>query len=264
MDKGTDQQYLLSDQYKDASNVGDRFTLHDRFSTNTYGWHEWVFDHFNFEPKSHVLKLGCGPAYLWLKNIDRIPKGWNITLSDFSPGMLEEAQNNLRGAPQSFSFEVIDAQSIPFGSESFDGVIANHMLFHVPDRSKALSEIRRVLKCGGRLYASTVGQDHLREIGELRQRVEAKISKPVPSEFDLDNGLDQLSPWFFEVVLHRYEDSLMVTEADPLVAYVRSSIRVTQGKLQVLRNLIEEEITLRKALRITKQVGMYVGKKPDS
>ena len=41
-------------------------------------------------------------------------------------------------------FEEIDAQSIPFEDETFDAVIANHMLYHVPDRPKAIGRNKRV------------------------------------------------------------------------------------------------------------------------
>src|SRR5437868_570166 len=70
-----------------------------------------------------------------------------ITLSDFSPGMLQEARQNLAGSPQSFSFQVIDAQSIPLDAGSCDCVIANHMLYHVPDRLYAFKPA--ILYCRG-------------------------------------------------------------------------------------------------------------------
>ena len=85
-------------------------------------------------------------------------------LSDFSEGMLEQARQNLKSSLSLFQFNVIDAQSIPFDNASFDIVIANHMLYHVPNRSKAFSEIKRVLKPSGRFYSSTGGCTHLKEL----------------------------------------------------------------------------------------------------
>ncbi|HET7639881.1 MAG TPA: class I SAM-dependent methyltransferase, partial [Ktedonobacteraceae bacterium] len=87
-----DQHYLLTDQYNNAQKLEARIQLHQRFSTNTYDWHRWVFDHLTIPPDSRILELGCGPADLWRKNADRIPENWHITLSDFSPGMLQEAR----------------------------------------------------------------------------------------------------------------------------------------------------------------------------
>src|SRR4051794_33286592 len=96
MPRISDQTYLLSQQYNNASNLEARIALHARFSTNTYGWFRWLFDHIHLPPHSRILELGCGTGRLWLESADRIPEGWNVTLSDFSPGMGQEAQQNLR------------------------------------------------------------------------------------------------------------------------------------------------------------------------
>ena len=50
---------------------------------------------------------------------------------------------------QRFRYAAVDAREIPFAAQSFDGVIANHMLYHVQNRTQALEEIRRVLLPGG-------------------------------------------------------------------------------------------------------------------
>jgi ubiquinone/menaquinone biosynthesis C-methylase UbiE len=91
--------------------------------------------------------------------MERIPPGWEITLSDFSAGMLREAEAQLRDTPHNFTFAVFDAQAIPFAAEHFDVVLAHHMLFFVPDRAWAFGEIGRVLRSGGRLQATTNGNE---------------------------------------------------------------------------------------------------------
>ncbi len=143
MSLATDQKHLLQHQYQNASNLNARISLHARFSLNSYGWHPWVFDQFQLPPNARILELGCGSGALWLRNLERIPAGWDITLSDFSTGMVEDARHKLEGSTHPFTFQQMDAQSIPLPDASVDAVIANHMLYHVPDRNKAFSEIRR-------------------------------------------------------------------------------------------------------------------------
>ena len=149
MSKGTDQQYLLQQQYADSANLDARVRLHSLFSENKQGWNRWVWEQFRFPEQARILELGCGPAYLWRENADRIPSGWEVMLSDFSKGMVDAARARLGDVPHAFQFAQIDAQFLPFPDGWFDGVIANHMLYHVPDRFKAIKEMQRVLKVGG-------------------------------------------------------------------------------------------------------------------
>ncbi|MBN1964831.1 MAG: class I SAM-dependent methyltransferase, partial [Anaerolineae bacterium] len=169
---GTDQDYLRGEQYKDSRNLGARAGLHQGFSTNTYGWQRWVFDQLeNLPPDAHararVVELGCGPGWLWRENVNRVPAGWHVTLTDLSPGMIAEAQAALADSGRAFAFDVVDAQSLPYDDAALDAVVANHMLYHVPDRHRALAEIARALKPGGRLIAATNGAAHMQELFDL-------------------------------------------------------------------------------------------------
>src|SRR5438093_720553 len=195
----------LKEQYRDASNLQSRVQLHDRFSTNPLGWYRWAFDRLQLPPRSRILELGCGDGGLWLKNAERIPAAWAITLSDFSPGMLRDVRNNLKAVERQFRYAVSDAQAIPFVDGHFDAVIANHMLYHVPDRPRALAEIRRVLRPGGRLFAATNGGRHMRELHEWIQAIVPDLP-PVTERwteaFSLESGREELSPFFSPVTLH--------------------------------------------------------------
>ena len=262
MSKFTDQQYLKTDQYRDSSNLDARVEIHRRFSTNSYGWMNWVFDHILALPvNAKILELGCGPAYLWKENLSRIPSAWDITLSDLSSGMLDSAWRNLVVTGRAYNFKEIDAQSIPFADETFDAVIANHMLYHVPDKAKALAEIKRVLKTGGRFFATTVGDNHLKEITNwFRQIHKSEVWDSFANLFTLENGLAQLQPFFPNVTLSRYVDSLHVTELEPLVAYFRSGVRAGElsdeefAKLQVD---LEKELKEKGRIFITKDSGLF-------
>ena len=139
----TNRDYLVKHQYRDGGNLTARIRFYERFSVNTRGWLPWVFDRLRLPADARVLDLGCGTGVLWSENRDRVPPGWRVVLGDLSPGMIETARRSL--AEQRFRYRVADAQALPFDDDRFDGVIANHMLFHVPDRARALREMRRVL-----------------------------------------------------------------------------------------------------------------------
>jgi ubiquinone/menaquinone biosynthesis C-methylase UbiE len=255
-----DQAYLRQ-QYKNASNLNDRIQLHVRFSTNRYDFHRWVFEQLQLAPSSRVLELGCGPGSLWRPNLERIPAGWQITLTDFSPGMLDEARANLAGAHR-FAFELADAQAIPFAGAEFDAVIANHMLYHVPDRPKAFSEIRRVLRPGGRFYAATNGEAHLREMHELVREFDPTIGgwrQPGDQTFTLEQGQAELARWFPHVQLRRFESALAVTEAEPLAAFVASMAgdALAGARRAEFTRFVEQRLAADGMIHITKDTGLF-------
>ena len=262
MSKFSDQQYLKSEQYRDSSNLDVRMVIHQRFSTNTYGWFRWVFDTLlKLSGHARILELGCGNGELWKENANRIPESWNITVSDLSSGMLDAAWRNLVPTGRAFKFEEIDAQCILHEDETFDAVLANHMLYHVADRPKAIAEIKRVLKPGGRLFATTVGANHLKEMMDWYRRVHvSKIWESFANPFLLENGLEQLRTFFPEVKLSRYEDDLEVTEIEPIMAYIRSGIRVAELSEKGLENLqqdLEQELQERGRIFISKDSGLF-------
>jgi ubiquinone/menaquinone biosynthesis C-methylase UbiE len=268
MSRLTDQTYLRRNQYRDSANLEARIHLHRHYGTNPYGWHRWVFDQLDLPEKCRILELGGGPGYLWLENRGRIPAGWNVILSDLSSGMVEEARKNLEESRQHFTFGAIDAQDLPFADGSFDAVIANHMLYHVPERDKALSEIRRVLRSGGQFFAATNGKQHLRELREWTDEFYPRGTEEgwavIEANFTLETGEEQLIRWFSKVRMKRYEDTLLVREVEPLVAYINSltNTDADEDAENKLRNFLTHRLAASGAIRITKDSGIFEATRP--
>ncbi|MBN1285090.1 MAG: methyltransferase domain-containing protein [Anaerolineae bacterium] len=259
-DRLTEREYLRAEQYADSSNLDARAALHRRFSVNRRGWSPWVFDQFDLPPAARVLEVGCGPAYLWAENRARVPAGWDITLSDFSPGMVRKARAALDVTR--FKYVNLDVQAMPFPAARFDAIIANHMLYHVPDLAKAMTEIRRVLKPGSALYAATNGRAHMSELFELASRFDARPWPQANHPFLRETGRDDLAPHFDTVEWRPYEDALVVTEVEPLLAYVFASARAsfTEERRAAFAAHVEELIARAGAFHITKDSGLFVAR----
>jgi ubiquinone/menaquinone biosynthesis C-methylase UbiE len=268
--KLADQEYLLNDQYKDPSRFNARASLHARFSVNLHGWLRWAFDQLDLPDTCRILEIGCGPAYLWVENQDRIPAGWHITLSDFSPGMLATAQTNLQSGAHPFQFQIIDAQAIPFVDASFDAIIANHMLYHVPDRERTYAEIKRVLRPGGRFFAATNGAAHLRELDHITRGFDQQLAPwngRLPLSFQLENGGEELARWFEHVELRRYDDALVVPEAEPIVAFVLSMAdanEINEGQRAAFVEYVAQHIAENGPLHITKDTGLFLAQRKQN
>ncbi len=249
----------VNELYVSKDTLSIRVHLHHKYSTNPYGWANWVFDQYELFPGMRVLELGCGTGAVWADHLTVLPQDISILLTDFSSLMLDKARAAMK-SDKRFDFAQVDIQAIPYGVDSFDAVIANHMLYHVPNIEKGLCEAARVLKPGGVFHATTIGDRTQRELRDLyapfRGRVSFTDAKSSP--FTLENGESQLRRHFADVVRREYIDSLRVTDPDDLLDYIQS--------LQTLPPEVKHDfdVHIRAAfepngvLNITKEQGMFV------
>lgn len=269
----TNQEHNLVDQYKNASNLDVRIRLHKDYSMNPVRWFPWIFGELGLKPGQQVLEIGCGTGQLWLENISDIPDDIKIILSDKSGGMIQDASNRITSARKKrketneiaspFQFMVFDCNEIPLESESFDLVIANHLLFYIKDRQKVLNEIKRVLKPDGIFICSTYGKEHMNEITRLVQDFDSEIvlsEKNLYEEFGLENGKEELLTVFSHVEEKHYEDYLLVDRAEPIVDYILSCHGNQHEHLS--RRYLEFKEFVRQrlengAFKITKMAGIF-------
>ena len=244
------QRMDLARQYATSANLAARIELHQRFSTNPYGLQRWVFDRLQLAPGMRVLEIACGAGSLWRENLDRMPRGVELVLSDFSLGMVQATRTIVSDA----AFVTCALPSLPFASARFDLVIANHMLYHVEARQEALAEIRRVLRRGGALFATTNGADHLREIKELMRELGGRDD--VSAAFTLENAEEQLRRVFGTIERDEYADSLRVTDADALVRYLAS----VTPRAEEVRSCIEQRIAGDGAFHVKKSTGSFIAR----
>ena len=142
------------------------------------------------------------------------------------------------------------------------------MLYHIPDIPGTIAEIHRVLRPGGHLYATTNGSRHLREIDDLVRQfapgAAGIFSGSLVNHFTFEIGKDLIARSFPSPCLRYYEDALVVTEAEPLVAYVLSchpeAIR-TPEQITAFTCFVEREMSATGAILISKDSGMLVAKK---
>lgn len=259
----------LAEQYKNGNNLNIRIRLHQDYSVNPKGWFEWIFEQMPIKPHQKILEIGCGNGQLWKqqsgeeKKVKPLPADCEIILSDVSHGMIGEAKEQL-GVQKGFYYQAFDCQKIPFSDETFDIVAANHVMFYVKDREKALSEIRRVLKCGGVFICSTYGQNHMREISALVKEFDKRVALSevnLYEVFGLENGKSQLEAYFKSVETRIYEDELHVDKVEPLIDYIMSchgnQHEYLNGQYEKFKAFLSEKLQKKGYICITKSAGMF-------
>lgn len=257
----SNEETNIIEQYKNAKNLNDRISLHEKYSTNSQGWFNWLFEKIDFSKVNRLLELGCGNGKLWQENkIDL--RNREIFLSDISEGMVEEVRNKLGS---DFNCIVADAEKIPFKDAYFDSIIANHVLFYLNDLNQGLTEIRRVLKPNGVLYCSTYGSKHMKEITNIVQNFDSRVNLSNHSLYDvfgLENGESILKKYFTSIQRMDYQDSLEITESKPLIDYIMSchgnQNEMLGPKLNEFKEYIEELIEKDGKIIVTKQAGLYI------
>ena len=209
---------VFTDQYATAHNLVARQSLWDHL-TPPFRLADWVLGLIELSPALRILDVGCGNGrYLSICRDRRV----YAVGCDLSFGMLQVADHA--------ALVNADATSLPFASESFDVVLAPHMLYEVSNVRRALTEIRRVLKPGGVLMAVTNGAQHVRS---LRVMIEASVRVSTPGwtlldaptrVFSLENGSPQLGELFSLVSCERPDRPLKAALKDAAVAadYVAS------------------------------------------
>jgi SAM-dependent methyltransferase len=160
-----------------------------------------------------VLEVGCGWGELaeWLAR----ETGAGVVAIDLSPRMVELARG--RGVDA----HVADVQELPFADGEFDVAVAAWMLYHVPDLERALAELARVLRPGGRLVAVTNSRYHLRELRDLVG------SGPSTMSFARETGEELLAPHFAQIRREDIDGHLEFAARDEVEDYVRASISMS-------------------------------------
>lgn len=207
-------------QYSSSNGVNTRIAFHDMYSTNKYGYNDWIFSNYKINDGAKILELGCGTASMWMAHDDLIARCEVLMLTDLSEGMLSVARENI-GERNNVAYARVDIQDIPFQDDSFDVIIANSMLYHVPDIEKGVNEVKRVLKDKGVFYCATYGEHNFTDILAEWFELDGESFRP-NHNFTMQNGEQILKAAFKYIEAKFYEDSLHITNIDDLVDYLRS------------------------------------------
>jgi SAM-dependent methyltransferase len=262
-DRLVDRQYLTGVQYASDRNLSARQAIY-RFQQPLIRSSAWALDLARLTGDERILDAGCGNG-LHLAELGRRAHRGEVCGMDLSNGMLTAAR-----ARSDAALLVGDAQRLPFADASFDCVLAMHMLYHVPDRDRAIGEFRRVLRPGRVALALTNSHRHLQELNDMAGGILFELNGTDPARlraylrFSSESGEAELRAHFANVVRHDAESTLVVTDSDVIVAYVASMGSIAQASAAGSPILREVEARTRAvieregAFRIRTEVGCFV------
>lgn len=136
-----------------------------------------------------------------------------------------------------------DVQELPFADASFDAAVAAWMLYHVPDVDRAIAELHRVLRPGGRLVAVTNSVENLIELW-------SKVGEGPKTDyaFGRENGEDILRRRFGHV--ERLDADGDVTFPDWAAAHAHVAASPTRGHLADRMPRFDEPLVARRRVSV--------------
>jgi ubiquinone/menaquinone biosynthesis C-methylase UbiE len=116
------------------------------------------------KPPGEILEVGAGTAAIGLLMAEL---GYRVTAVDLSRGMLERARMKAVARNLTMTFDVGDAEALPYPDTRFDAVVTRHLVWSLPNPDQAMREWRRLVKPGG----AVIVIDSMRMPGSLLARI---------------------------------------------------------------------------------------------
>lgn len=267
----TDRAHLTGRLYADQGPLAVRIATHQRYTVPPADFYRWVLDLIPWRGDERVLDVGCGNGQYMAPVSERLSGAGRYLGGDLSLGML-------RDLPRGALAINVDVAALPLVAGCCDVILANHMLYHVPDVDGALHECRRALCEGGRLLAATNSQASMAELTVLIREGHARLGVPVSAtpdrvhmNFSLENGQALLARCFEQVERHILHTALVFPEPGPLLAYMDSMRGLYEpglpdgvpwdDLLRVWHELVAAHIQRHGAFRVGKVSGAFVAVK---
>lgn len=263
---GNDQEHLKEKSYKTAEKLNVRILTHQKYTQPQVEFYDWVLDQLDWNGNETVFDIGCGSGLYADKASARAA---HYYAGDLSHGML------LDGVAKNHECVNLDAMTLPLPDNSADVVLANHMIYHIPNQARGVAEFRRILKPTGKMTAVTNSNETMKELRDLRTEAIRHVVSDFPEldesislSFVLETGDKVLKTAFDNVELRILDSGLVFPEPQPIIDYIGSSRDWWErifGKFatwdqfeQSMRDILEDHFAKHDEFRVSKKTGVFV------
>lgn len=225
-------------QYATEANIRLRQQIHEMYTHPRIDFAEWVLSNYRWRGGERVLDVGCGNGAYYYPVLYQAPDA----SAPIEYHGLDRSIGILKSHPMSPSPRLVSADitQLPYADQTFDVIMANHMLYHVDHLGRALQEIKRVLKPDGVLIAATNSILSMYALRRILHRSTMLLSRAgsqvqpmlAPSDpFSLENGILILKHFFYAIMRADLPSSLVFTDPEPLMSYIESTRDLREPQL---------------------------------
>lgn len=269
-----DDPALTAHQYATPDHLSVRQRTHQLYGETPFDLPQIVLDQITWRGDEWVVDVGAGTGLYASPTLARTGR---YVAGDLSAGILA-------AIPPEVQRVNLDAQQLPVARQAVDVLLANHMLYHVPDQAAALREFARVLRPGGVVLAATNSDHNMPQLQHVLQQAFTDLAgvdlpatwlEAPTRRFSLENGGALLATVFDPVQRVDFSSDLLFPAPEPVIAYLASSVRdwverfrphqVTWPALaDALQRRLRRHIADHGVFRVTRQAGVFVAyRSPD-
>ncbi|KAF2433448.1 S-adenosyl-L-methionine-dependent methyltransferase [Tothia fuscella] len=253
---------IATAQYEGTTKNLERRIAIYTYSTNPQSWFSFLSSNIGAvigtSPK--ILDVGAGTGELW--NNVSLNSSTDLTLADFSAAMCTKLRaldiHNAR-------IEVVqcDAAKMPFEAESFDILIASHLLHHVESPSACLAEFARVIRPGGYILVS-LGSSRVNELIALSHKLGRISLARNYNKITAETAITEVGKYFQDIRQEVYVGDLEVPSPEPVLDYLESLPDGVMNENHRKRavDMVEKEIVERGNFTVHNSRSLFIATKP--
>jgi enediyne biosynthesis protein CalE5 len=218
---------------------------HERLEREMAPVSDWLCSRAALKPGMRVLDLACGSGHPAINVARLVAPGGSVIATDLAPEMVEVTRRRVAAAGlENVEVRVMDLEDIDYPDESFDAATCRFGVMFCPQPEKAASEVRRVLKAGGRFTLSVWDEPERSPAQSVLGEALRRFGRPQPPvNFDAPGVYQLAPPGKLAALLKAAGFSEVGVESLPLVFDYESVDALWERRLAApgaLRGLLQE------------------------